>query len=718
MLKKLAIRSCSSTVYEARVDKKGGILADFKGKSKPNELVHILKERIQNDGPMSLSTYIDMCLQHPDYGYYTKNVNISSQGDFVTSPEIYHGFGECVGIWTVFTWQQMAKPDIVHLIELGPGTGQLMSNVIHICSLPQYPALKRGLHVHLIESSPKLRQQQAEKLGVEDIEYETVKIQKMEVSPNRDRDGDVPLVTDNEEIQKFMQEMAQAEENEEEEDEMTGMISPTDKHKLKAQMKEKLWPQFNDEQKKKFDSMDLDKIYKHFNKTFKSSMDNIVMDTKEVSRKIQNGVTANGIRVSWHDSLDTVPEGPSLIIAHEFFDALPVQRFEYTDAGWREQLVDIDEEDGHVAHFQVFTTGEETSGSKAINEKFRRDSLQKPELGVKLEVCPAGNIIMADLAERVSKHGGAGFVVDYGQDASFGDSIQAVRNHMYVDPYVNPGEHDLTAHVDFSALKHSISGIDKLNVFGPVTQSFFLQGCGIINRAEDILQTIDEPEERNDMLQALQRISDMDKMGGFFKVLGFAHTSVGTMVGFMEPSRKEDLKIAFDPKAGIRLSTKKLAKMEKEQMKLALDKELAMKADLKPPNHEIIKVHSVSSTYSGIDEWKHFLLTENGDSWFSKKGTAEWIIFDMGELSHISNMAVRFSGGPRSHLPRDMVFNTSHMEDFEDVEWERLKTARITLPKVNEWHEFKVNKNARWFRVILHQTHGKENFGLTQIKFN
>jgi hypothetical protein len=90
----------------------------------------------------------------------------------------------------------------------------------------------------------------------------------------------------------------------------------------------------------------------------------------------------------------------------------------------------------------------------------------------------------------------------------------------------------------------------------------------------------------------------------------------------------------------------------------------------------------------------------------------------MGELSHISNMAVRFSGGPRSHLPRDMVFNTSHMEDFEDVEWERLKTARITLPKVNEWHEFKVNKNARWFRVILHQTHGKENFGLTQIKFN
>ncbi|MCB1559123.1 MAG: SAM-dependent methyltransferase [Alphaproteobacteria bacterium] len=125
-------------------------------------LKKIILSHIKTHGPMSVETYWTLCLSHPEHGYYIKQDPLGSAGDFTTSPEISQLFGEMIGIWAAEQWNRLGKPDTLHLIECGPGRGTLMADLLRIAKL--IPDFAASLYIHLVETSPKLRNKQKQVL--------------------------------------------------------------------------------------------------------------------------------------------------------------------------------------------------------------------------------------------------------------------------------------------------------------------------------------------------------------------------------------------------------------------------------------------------------------------------------------------------------------------------------------------------------------------------
>ncbi|MCF4099062.1 class I SAM-dependent methyltransferase [Maritalea mediterranea] len=125
-------------------------------------LSDLINVQIEAQGPMSLSTYMNLCLTHPTLGYYRKSDPLGRTGDFITAPEISQMFGEMLGVWVAQIWQQLDKPNRLTLVELGPGRGTLMADMVRI--FQSVPGLLDALNVQLLETNPVLKQQQAEKI--------------------------------------------------------------------------------------------------------------------------------------------------------------------------------------------------------------------------------------------------------------------------------------------------------------------------------------------------------------------------------------------------------------------------------------------------------------------------------------------------------------------------------------------------------------------------
>lgn len=125
-------------------------------------LGQIIADEIDAGGPMLLSRYMDLCLAHPDHGYYRTRNPLGKAGDFITAPEISQIFGELIGLWAADLWQRAGQPDPVALVELGPGRGTLMADAVRAArSIPGFAASAR---VHFVETSPVLRAEQALKV--------------------------------------------------------------------------------------------------------------------------------------------------------------------------------------------------------------------------------------------------------------------------------------------------------------------------------------------------------------------------------------------------------------------------------------------------------------------------------------------------------------------------------------------------------------------------
>jgi NADH dehydrogenase [ubiquinone] 1 alpha subcomplex assembly factor 7 len=180
-----------------------------------------------------------------------------------------------------------------------------------------------------------------------------------------------------------------------------------------------------------------------------------------------------GFAPQWHKSFDSLPPGPMLLVANEFWDALPIHQFVMTDAGWKERvLVAKDNRD--------FAFGEAEPGPE--------HALLRPEhagatLGEIAEIAPAGLRLAAALGRRFARMPGAALIIDYGpMQSGLGDSLQALKEHRYHDPLIEPGCADLTAHVDFAALAAAALAAGAA-AHGPTTQADFLQSLGIELRA-------------------------------------------------------------------------------------------------------------------------------------------------------------------------------------------------------------------------------------------
>ena len=300
-------------------------------------------QRIAETGPLSVETYMAMCLGDPAHGYYMTRDPIGAGGDFTTAPEISQMFGEMLGVWVVNMWQAMGAPDRVALVELGPGRGTLMADMLRAAKIA--PDFLRAAHIHLVETSPVLRTRQQKAL--------------------------LPFLD----------------------------------------------------------------------------------------------------RLHWHASMASLPRDPALIIANEFFDALPIRQWQRTGGQWFERRIAA-RDDGALFFIHA---------AKPAHTILR----DAPDNAV-LERGLIGERIMADLAARLVRDRGAALIIDYGHARSgVGDTLQAVRNHQFADIFAEPGEADLTAHVDFAQLKATALANDA-HAYGAATQGVFLRALGIEARAHTL----------------------------------------------------------------------------------------------------------------------------------------------------------------------------------------------------------------------------------------
>lgn len=134
-----------------------------------SNLAKDLKTYIKLKGPISLHDYIAQALNHPLYGYYQhQQEKIGTEGDFITSPEITQLFGEMIAIWCISVWHSLGSPKAINIVELGPGKGTMMQDIMRIAS--QFNDFKSSIKLHLVELSPTMRAKQREALGCDKLE--------------------------------------------------------------------------------------------------------------------------------------------------------------------------------------------------------------------------------------------------------------------------------------------------------------------------------------------------------------------------------------------------------------------------------------------------------------------------------------------------------------------------------------------------------------------
>ncbi|MEM1363220.1 MAG: SAM-dependent methyltransferase [Pseudomonadota bacterium] len=224
----------------------------------------------------------------------------------------------------------------------------------------------------------------------------------------------------------------------------------------------------------------------------------------------------------WHDHVEELPQAPLFLVANEFFDALPIRQFQRRQSDWAERKVGIAEG----------ALGVGVSGPVAPPKGFPGRMDVAPDLIV--ETCPAAEPIVATVAQRITQHGGAALIIDYGDWAGVGDTLQAVQNHKSVGILMQPGEVDLTAHVDFAALARAAKeAAATIAVSEMITQGIFLERLGISARAEKLASGL-SGAARASHIAAHRRLTHPDEMGTLFKVIGFAPPSVPALAGLQQ----------------------------------------------------------------------------------------------------------------------------------------------------------------------------------------
>ncbi len=220
-----------------------------------------------------------------------------------------------------------------------------------------------------------------------------------------------------------------------------------------------------------------------------------------------------------HHDISTLPDdAPLLIVANEFFDALPAHQLVRSADGWFDRMVGLDGE------AFTFMAGKE-----------RMDHLVPPSWvtaaqGAMIETSPASVALMAEISQRLREQGGAALIIDYGHmELRSGSTLQALKSHKKVDVFAHPGDADLTAHVDFELLKH-VAEQYGADVMGLQYQGEWLRQMGIETRMEALQRR--NPREKDKIQRQRDRLVEDSQMGTLFKVLGICGRRWPFGVGF------------------------------------------------------------------------------------------------------------------------------------------------------------------------------------------
>lgn len=355
-----------------------------------NALAQRIAALIAAHGPISVADYMTIALHDPRSGYYVSQNPFGASGDYVTAPEISQIFGELLGLWCVQVWRGQGGPKPMRLVELGPGRGTLMADILRASRAA--PEFLEELEVVLVEASPRLRDAQRERL-----------------------------------------------------DAWSGMVR-------------------------------------------------------------------------WAGRLeDALGDGPILLVANEFFDALPIRQYVRTSRGWNERMVALD------------ASGSLTFALAPQPATPTRKVPEAPE-GAVLEISAAASAICHEIGRCVARRGGGALIVDYGYDKpGGGETLQALERHAFASVLERPGERDLSAHVDFSSLIASATEAGA-KTYGPIPQGRFLSDLGIGRRLEQLMAG--HPEHGHAIGSQVNRLIDPAQMGDLFKALAILPPTAPKPPGF------------------------------------------------------------------------------------------------------------------------------------------------------------------------------------------
>jgi len=255
---------------------------------------------------------------------------------------------------------------------------------------------------------------------------------------------------------------------------------------------------------------------------FLADLEVVLIEASPALQQVQaDKLRGTGADISWQAQFDdSLSDRPLFLIANEFFDALPLRQYVKTDRGWCERMVTALNDDLTFALAPV----------PVPPSTIPADRENAPDGGV-YETSPASIALAENIAGVIAAKGGAALIIDYGyaEASGFSETLQAVSGHRFADALAEPGEDDLSAHVDFAALAQA-GRRGGAAVFGPVTQGMLLANVGITERAGQLMQS--NPDNAKDLLSATERLIGNDQMGKLFKALAFVPPAISDVAGF------------------------------------------------------------------------------------------------------------------------------------------------------------------------------------------
>ncbi len=222
--------------------------------------------------------------------------------------------------------------------------------------------------------------------------------------------------------------------------------------------------------------------------------------------------------IRWQEGFDdSLTDRPLYVIANEFFDCLPIRQFIKTQRGWCERMVGL--QNGAPA----FVLAPGPTAVAPVNG-------EGAPLGGVYESAPAATAFAQEIARAVSVHGGGALFIDYGYgETAFGETLQAIADGKFAEILAEPGQSDLSAHVDFGAIKRAVVDAGAV-AYGPITQCNFLADLGIGERGERLI--VANPLQAREIAAAIDRLVNPALMGEIFKVLALAPKTAPQVPGF------------------------------------------------------------------------------------------------------------------------------------------------------------------------------------------